>query len=67
MTMIRPRSDVVYGIYRWLPSGVNLQKRFCRHFECLCYVFVFKKTRGYGQVSSEFVVKYLAQLKRKSY
>ena len=22
MTMIRPRSDVVYGIYRGLPSGV---------------------------------------------
>ena len=25
MTMIRPRSDVVYGIYRGLPSGLNCQ------------------------------------------
>ena len=30
MTMIRPRSDVVYGIYRGLPSGLSPFSTECR-------------------------------------
>ena len=35
MTMIRPRSDVVYGICRGLPSGMYdtyVTVKSCRHF-----------------------------------
>ena len=34
MTMIRPRSDVVYGIYRGLPSGTEVRDLHLRVTFC---------------------------------
>ena len=59
MTIIRPRSDVVYGICRVLPSGLIYRYNVISFFDTplnLTISFVYIFSRGFKQrISSELI------------